>query len=70
MENFEKWFLQKYNVGLEEHELRLAKAKYGINIEDEKEKEKIYNPDEEAYMNAKRKIQTIKRAKKNEKNFK
>ena len=70
VENFEKWFLQKYNVGLEEHELRLAKAKYGINIEDEKEKEKIYNPDEEAYMNAKRKIQTIKRAKKNEKNLK
>ena len=70
VENFEKWFLQKYNVSLEEHELRLAKAKYGINIEDEKEKEKIYNPDEEAYMNAKRKIQTIKRAKKNEKNYK
>ena len=70
VDNFEKWFLQKYNVGLEEHELRLAKAKYGINIEDEKEKEKIYNPDEEAYMNAKKKIQTIKRAKKNEKNFK
>ena len=70
VENFEKWFLQKYNVGLEEHELRLAKAKYGINIEDEKEKEKIYNPDEEAYMNAKRKIQTIKRDGKNEKNFK
>ena len=70
VDNFEKWFLQKYNVSLEEHELRLAKAKYGINIEDEKEKEKIYNPDEEAYMNAKRKIQTIKRAKKNEKNFK
>ena len=70
VDNFEKWFLQKYNVGLEEHELRLAKAKYGINIEDEKEKEKIYNPDEEAYMNAKRKIQTIKRAKRNEKNMK
>ena len=70
VDNFEKWFLQKYNVSLEEHELRLAKAKYGINIEDEKEKEKIYNPDEEAYMNEKRKIQTIKRAKKNEKNFK
>ena len=70
VENFEKWFFEKYNVGLEEHELRLAKAKYGINVEDEKEKEKIYNPDEEAYMNAKRKIQTIKRAKKNEKNFK
>ena len=70
VEKLEKWFLQKYNVGLEDHELRLAKAKYGINIEDEKEKEKIYNPDEEAYMNAKRKIQTIKRAKKNEKNFK
>ena len=65
VDNFEKWFLQKYNVSLEEHELRLAKAKYGINIEDEKEKEKIYNPDEEAYMNAKRKIQTIKRAKRN-----
>ncbi len=70
VDNFEKWFLQKYNVSLEEHELRLAKAKYGINIEDEKEKEKIYNPDEEAYMNAKRKIQTIKRAKRNEKNMK
>ena len=70
VEKLEKWFLQKYNVGLEDHELRLAKAKYGINIEDEKEKEKIYNPDEEAYMNAKRKIQTIKRAKKNEKNYK
>jgi len=45
VEKLEKWFLQKYNVGLEDHELRLAKAKYGINIEDEKEKEKIYNPD-------------------------
>ena len=31
---------------------------------------RINNPDEEAYMNAKRKIQTIKRAKKNEKNYK
>ena len=70
VENFEKWFFAKYNVELEEHELRLAKAKYGINIEDEKEKEKIYNPDEEAYMNAKRKIQTIKRAKRNEKSIK
>ena len=70
VENFEKWFLEKYNVGLEEHELRLAKAKYGINVEDEKEKEKIYNPDEEAYINARRKIQTIKRAKRNEKNIK
>ena len=70
VENFEKWFFDKYNVSLEEHELRLAKAKYGINVEDEKEKEKVYNPDEEAYLNAKRKIQTIKRAKKNEKNIK
>ena len=70
VENFEKWFLDKYNVSLEEHELRLAKAKYGINVEDEKEKEKVYNPDEEAYLNAKRKIQTIKRAKKNEKSIK
>ena len=70
VENFEKWFFEKYKVGLEEHELRLAKAKYGINVEDEKEKEKIYNPDEEAYMNAKRKIQTIRRAKRNEKNIK
>ena len=69
VESFEKWFFEKYNVGLEEHELRLAKAKYGINVEDEKEKEKIYNPDEEAYMNAKRKIQTIKRAKRNEKKY-
>ena len=32
VDNFEKWFLQKYNVSLEEHELRLAKAKYGNNI--------------------------------------
>ena len=70
VENFEKWFFDKYNVSLEEHELRLAKAKYGINVEDEKEKEKVYNPDEEAYLNAKRKIQTIKRAKKNEKSIK
>ena len=43
---------------------------HGINVEDEKEKEKIYNPDEEAYINARRKIQTIKRAKRNEKNIK
>ena len=70
VEKFEKWFFDKYNVGLEEHELRLAKAKYGINVEDEKEKEKVFNPDEEAYMNAKRKIQTIKKAKRNEKNIK
>ena len=70
VDSFENWFYKKYHIRVEEHELRLAKAKYGINIEDEKEKEKIYNPDEEAYMNAKRKIQTIKRAKRNEKNMK
>ena len=67
VENFEKWLFEKYNVGLEEHELRLAKAKYKINVEYEKEKEKIYNQDEEAYINAKRKIQTMRRAKRNEK---
>ena len=67
VESFEKWFLDKYKIGLEEHELRLAKARYGINVEDEKEIEKVFNPDEKAYMNAKRKVNSIKRAKKNEK---
>ena len=67
VENFENWFLQKYGIKIEEHELRLAKAKYGVNVEDEKEQEKPYDPDEEAYMNAKKKVQSIHKAKKNEK---
>lgn len=67
VENFENWFLKKYGIRVEEHELRLSKAKYGINAEDEKEKEKVYDPDEEAYNNAKKKVQSIHRAKKIEK---
>lgn len=67
VENFENWFLKKYGIRVEEHELRLSKAKYGINSEEEKEKEKVFDPDEEAYNNAKKKVQSIHRAKKIEK---
>ena len=47
--------------------MRLAKAKYGVSSKEEITKEKISDPEEEAYNNAKKKIQTIHRAKKMEK---
>ena len=67
VDNFENWFFKKYHIRVEEHELRLAKAKYGVNSKEEITKEKISDPEEEAYNNAKKKIQTIHKAKKMEK---
>ena len=54
VDNFENWFLKKYHIRLDEHELRLAKAKYGVQVQDNIENEK-------------KKIQTIHKAKKAEK---
>ena len=31
VDSFETWFFKKYHIRVEEHELRLAKAKYGVN---------------------------------------
>ena len=67
VDSFENWFFKKYHIRVEEHELRLAKAKYGVSAKEEIMKEKISDPEEEAYNNAKKKIQTIHRAKKMEK---
>ena len=67
VDSFENWFFKKYHIRVEEHELRLAKAKYGVSSKEEITKEKISDPEEEAYNNAKKKIQTIHRAKKMEK---
>ena len=67
VDSFENWFFKKYHIRVEEHELRLAKAKYGVSAKEEMTKEKICDPEEEAYNNAKKKIQTIHRAKKMEK---
>ena len=67
VDSFENWFYKKYHIRVEEHELRLAKAKYGVNSREEITKEKISDPEEEAYNNAKKKIQTIHKAKKMEK---
>ena len=67
VDSFENWFFKKYHIRVEEHELRLAKAKYGVSAKEEIAKEKITDPEEEAYNNAKKKIQTIHRAKKMEK---
>ena len=67
VDSFENWFFKKYHIRVEEHELRLAKAKYGVSAKEEIAKEKINDPEEEAYNNAKKKIQTIHRAKKMEK---
>ena len=64
---FENWFLNKYHIRLDEHELRLAKAKYGVQVQDENNNNKVNDPEEEAYKNAKKKIQTIHKAKKAEK---
>ena len=64
---FENWFFKKYHIRVEEHELRLAKAKYGVNAKEETMKEKISDPEEEAYNNAKKKIQSIPKAKRMEK---
>ena len=70
VDSFENWFLRKYKINIQEHELRLAKAKYGVNINEEVVKEKISDPDEEAFNNAKRKVQSIHRAKRMEKAIK
>ena len=67
VDSFENWFYKKYHIRVEEHELRLAKAKYGVSAKEEIAKEKISDPEEEAYNNAKKKIQTLHRAKKMEK---
>ena len=67
VDSFENWFFKKYHIRVEEHELRLAKAKYGVSSKEEITKEKISDHEEEAYNNAKKKIQTIHRAKKMEK---
>ena len=67
VDSFENWFYRKYHIRVEEHELRLAKAKYGVNAKEETQKEKINDPEEEAYNNAKRKIQSIHKAKRMEK---
>ena len=67
VDNFENWFLNKYHIRLDEHELRLAKAKYGVQVQDENNNNKVNDPEEEAYKNAKKKIQTIHKAKKAEK---
>ena len=67
VDSFENWFFKKYHIRVEEHELRLAKAKYGVNAKEETMKEKIHDPEEEAYNNAKKKIQSIHRAKRLEK---
>ena len=67
VDSFENWFYKKYHIRVEEHELRLAKAKYGVNEKEEIAKEKISDPEEEAYNNAKKKIQSIHKAKRMEK---
>jgi len=67
VDSFENWFYRKYHIKVEEHELRLAKAKYGVNIHEEVPQEKFNDPEEEAFNNAKKKIQTIHRAKRMEK---
>ena len=67
VDSFENWFFKKYHIRVEEHELRLAKAKYGVNAKEETAKEKISDPEEEAYNNAKKKIQSIHKAKRMEK---
>ena len=67
VDSFENWFYKKYHIRVEEHELRLAKAKYGVSAKEEITKEKISDPEEEAYNNAKKKIQSIHRAIKMEK---
>ena len=41
VDSFENWFYKKYHIRVEEHELRLAKAKYGVNSREEITKEKI-----------------------------
>jgi len=67
VDSFEMWFYKKYHIRVEEHELRLAKAKYGVNSKEEEVKEKIHDPEEEAYNNARKKIQSIHKAKRLEK---
>ena len=34
VDSFENWFYKKYHIRVEEHELRLAKAKYGVNAKE------------------------------------
>ena len=68
VDSFENWFYRKYHIKVEEHELRLAKAKYGVNVNEEQEK--VIDPGEVAYANAKKKVQSIHKAKRLEKKVK
>ena len=70
VDSFENWFYRKYHIKVEEHELRLAKAKYGVNVNEEQEQEKVIDPGEVAYANAKKKVQSIHKAKRMEKKVK
>ncbi|MCQ2816694.1 MAG: hypothetical protein MJ252_05435 [archaeon] len=70
VEVFENWFFKKFNITLEEHELQLAKTKFGVNEGDERTRGRNLGSEEIAYINAKRKVQIIHNAKRMEKKIK
>lgn len=74
VDNFETWFFKRYGIKLEDHELRMSKviitfyyihnfkSKYGI-VENENLLMQV-DPEEQAYFKAKKKVQTLHKAKK------
>ena len=83
IESFESWFYKKFGMRLEENELKLSKVtfklyifkilriifqnKYGLSYDDVDLNNRQVDPDEQAYFNAKKKVQSIHKAKKMEK---
>jgi hypothetical protein len=68
VEGFENWFQIKYKIKIDELDLFMNRNKY--KIKDEELMGNIIDPEEIAYHNAKKKIQTIHKAKKMEKMLK
>ncbi|MCQ2819131.1 MAG: hypothetical protein MJ252_17855 [archaeon] len=70
VDSFEKWFKKKYRISLEEHELKEAKRKHKVEVDSEIRRDIPKESDEIAYLNAKKKVQSIHNAKRMEKKIK
>ena len=67
VEDFENWFANRYGIKLEDYELKKQKGKFGIKHEIDGENEVLKDIEEQAYFNAKKKVASINKARRNEK---
>ena len=70
VEAFENWFFKKFNIRVEDYELKIQKKRFGVNHEIDGENQIEIDQEEQAYFNAKKKIATISKARKQEKALK